>query len=69
LVKNIFLNRIFGTTDGKTLTKSYAVFGDGSYAVNSKMNLNGGLRLTSEKKNGIASMPATRTTPSRSSTR
>jgi iron complex outermembrane receptor protein len=54
LVKNIFLNRIFGTTDGKTLTKSFAVFGDGSYAVNSKLNLNGGLRLTSEKKNGIA---------------
>ena len=54
LVKNIFLNRIFGTTDGKTLTKSYAVFGDGSYAVNSKLNLNAGLRLTSEKKNGIA---------------
>jgi iron complex outermembrane receptor protein len=54
LVKNIFLNRIFGTTDGKTLTKSYAVFGDGSYAVNSRLNLNGGLRLTSEKKNGIA---------------
>jgi len=54
LVKNIFLNRIFGTTDGRTLTKSYAVFGDGSYAVNSKLNLNGGLRLTSEKKNGIA---------------
>jgi iron complex outermembrane receptor protein len=54
LVKNIFLNRIFGTTDGKTLTKSYAVFGDGSYAIDSKWTLNGGLRLTSEKKNGIA---------------
>jgi len=54
LVKNIFLNRIFGTTDGKTLTKSFAVFGDGSYAIDSKWTLNGGLRLTSEKKNGIA---------------
>ena len=54
LVKNIFLNRIFGTTDGKTLTKSYAVFGDGSYAIDSKWTLNGGLRLTSEKKNGVA---------------
>jgi iron complex outermembrane receptor protein len=54
LVKNIFLNRIFGTTDGKTLTKSIALFGDGSYAVNPKLSVNFGLRGTQEKKNGVA---------------
>lgn len=54
LVKNIFINRIFGTTDGKTLTKSIALFGDGSYSFNSKATLNFGLRGTQEKKNGIA---------------
>jgi iron complex outermembrane receptor protein len=54
LVKNIFLNRIFGTTDGKTLTKSIALYGDGSYSLNDKLTLNAGLRATSEKKNGIA---------------
>ena len=54
LVKNIFVNAIFGTTNGKTLTKSMAVFGDGSYALNGKLTLNFGLRGTQEKKNGIA---------------
>ena len=54
LVKNIFLNRIFGTTDGKTLTNSIALFGDGSYAFTDRLTLNLGLRATREKKNGIA---------------
>ncbi|MEO7795953.1 MAG: TonB-dependent receptor [Thermoanaerobaculia bacterium] len=54
LVKNIFLNRIFGTTDGKTLTDSIALFGDGSYAFSDRLRLNVGLRATREKKNGIA---------------
>ena len=54
LVKNIFVNAQFGTTNGKTLTKSFAVFGDGSYALSDRINLNGGLRLTREEKNGIA---------------
>ena len=54
LVKNIFLNAIFGTTNGKTLTESIAVFGDGSYAVTDRMKLNLGLRATREEKNGIA---------------
>ena len=54
LVKNIFLNRIFGTTDGKTLTNSIALFGDGSYAFSDRLTLNLGLRATHEKKNGIA---------------
>ncbi|MEO6260000.1 MAG: TonB-dependent receptor, partial [Thermoanaerobaculia bacterium] len=54
LVKNIFLNRIFGTTEGKTLTKSVALFGDGSYAVSPRANLNLGLRATRETKNGVA---------------
>ncbi|MEP7012415.1 MAG: TonB-dependent receptor [Acidobacteriota bacterium] len=54
LVKNIFLNRIFGTTQGETNTDSIAVFGDGSYQLNPKLRLNLGLRATREKKNGIA---------------
>ena len=54
LVKNIFLNRIFGTTNGKTLTDSVAAFGDGTYKVSDKTNFNFGLRATQEKKNGIA---------------
>jgi iron complex outermembrane receptor protein len=54
LVKNIFVNAQFGTTNGKTLTDSIAVFGDGSYALNDRWTLNGGLRATREKKNGIA---------------
>jgi iron complex outermembrane recepter protein len=54
LVKNIFLNRLFGTTDGKTLTDSLAVFGDGSYRLSDRLTFNGGLRLTRETKNGIA---------------
>jgi iron complex outermembrane receptor protein len=54
LVKNIFLNAIFGTTFGKTLTKSVALFGDGSYALSDKVNVNFGLRATRETKNGIA---------------
>jgi iron complex outermembrane receptor protein len=54
LVKNIFVNAQFGTTNGKTLTDAIAVFGDGSYALNDRWTLNGGLRATREKKNGIA---------------
>lgn len=54
LVKNIFVNAQFGTTNGRTLTEQLAVFGDGSYAINDKWTLNGGLRATREKKNGIA---------------
>lgn len=54
LVKNIFLNRIFGTTSGKTLTDSIALFGDSSYQFSDRMRLNLGLRATRETKNGIA---------------
>ena len=54
LVKNIFLNRIFGTTNGKTLTDSIALFGDGSYRYSDKWTFNLGLRATREEKNGIA---------------
>ena len=54
LVKNIFVNAQFGTTNGRTLTDSIAVFGDGSYAIDDKWTLNGGLRATRETKNGIA---------------
>ncbi len=54
LVKNIFLNRIFGTTQGETNTDSIALFGDGSYDLSPALTLNFGLRATKEKKNGIA---------------
>ncbi|MEK6375081.1 MAG: TonB-dependent receptor [Acidobacteriota bacterium] len=54
LVKNIFLNRIFGTTNGRTLTDAIALFGDGSYRVSPTWNVNLGLRATRETKNGIA---------------
>jgi len=53
LVKNNFLNLQFGTTDGKTLTDSFALFGDWTWAVGA-FNVNMGLRATREKKNGIA---------------
>jgi len=54
LVKNIFVNAQFGTTNGRTFTDSIALFSDGSYAVTDKWRLNGGLRATREKKNGVA---------------
>jgi iron complex outermembrane receptor protein len=54
LVKNIFVNSIFGTTDGRTLTESFALFGDGSYRMSGDWTLNFGLRATRETKNGIA---------------
>lgn len=50
LVKNIFLNRIFGTTEGETKTESFALFGDASYALGERLTLNAGLRATREKK-------------------
>ncbi len=54
LVQNIFLNSIFGTTEGTTDTESIALFGDGSYAINDRLTFNFGLRLTEEEKRGIA---------------
>ena len=54
LVKNIFLNRIFGTTEGETTTDSVAVFGDGSYQLSPALRLNLGLRATREEKNVVA---------------
>jgi iron complex outermembrane receptor protein len=54
LVKNIFVNAQFGTTNGRTFTDQLAVFGDGSYSLTDKWTLNGGLRATRETKNGIA---------------
>jgi iron complex outermembrane receptor protein len=51
-VKNIFLNGLagFGVTEGFTDTESFALFGDGSYALGSALTLNFGLRATQEKK-------------------
>ncbi len=54
LVKNNFLNAIFGTTDGDTKTESIAAFGDGSYSFSPRWTLNFGLRATREKKTGRA---------------
>jgi iron complex outermembrane receptor protein len=54
LVKNIFANAQFGTTNGRTLTDQLALFGDGSYSFSDRWTFNAGLRATREKKNGIA---------------
>ncbi len=54
LVKNIFLNRLFGTTDGSTDTESFAGFADASVRLTDKLALSGGVRVTSEKKTGHA---------------
>ncbi len=54
LVKNNFLNLLFGTTDGWTKTSSYALFGEGNYSINDRLTLNVGLRATQEKKNTLA---------------
>jgi iron complex outermembrane receptor protein len=56
LVKNIFLNGLagFGTTDGRTLIDSIALFGEGSYEVTERLTFNLGLRGTRETKRGIA---------------
>lgn len=51
LVKNIFINSIFGTTEGYTKTESFALFGEGNYAIDDKLTLNVGLRATREDKN------------------
>jgi iron complex outermembrane receptor protein len=50
LVKNIFINRLFGTTDGDVKTRSLAAFGDGSFDLTTALTLNFGVRTTSEKK-------------------
>jgi iron complex outermembrane receptor protein len=50
VVKNIFVNSSFGTTDGTVKTKSFAGFMDGSYKMSDKLTLNAGARLTSEEK-------------------
>jgi iron complex outermembrane receptor protein len=54
LVKNIFINSLFGTTDGFTQTDSLAVYGDGSYRLTDRLALNFGLRVTEEEKRGVA---------------
>jgi len=50
VVKNIFVNSSFGTTDGTVGTESLAGFIDGSYRLNDKLTLNAGARLTEETK-------------------
>ncbi|HXT20788.1 MAG TPA: TonB-dependent receptor, partial [Thermoanaerobaculia bacterium] len=55
LVKNIFINGVgvipnFGTTDGTMKTKSFAVFGDGTYKISDRLGFDFGVRATQEKK-------------------
>ncbi len=50
LVRNIFVNRLFGTTDGTVKTESFAGFGDSSYHITDKLTLNAGVRVTREEK-------------------
>ena len=54
LVQNIFLEAIFGTTEGTTDTESFALFGDGTYRISDKLNFNFGIRATEEEKRGVA---------------
>ncbi|HEX6204143.1 MAG TPA: TonB-dependent receptor, partial [Thermoanaerobaculia bacterium] len=54
LVKNNFLNALFGTTEGFTQTDSLAIYGDGSYRFSDRLALNFGLRVTEEEKRGVA---------------
>ena len=53
-VKNIFLDSQFTTSNGKTLTDSFALFGDVTYRLSNGAHVNAGLRATRESKNGIA---------------
>jgi iron complex outermembrane recepter protein len=54
LVKNNFINALFGTTDGRTFVDSIALFGEGTYEISERLNFNLGLRATRETKRGIA---------------
>ncbi len=54
LVKNIFFNLQFGTTDGTMKTESIALFGDGSYDISDRLTFNFGVRGTREKKTAHA---------------
>jgi iron complex outermembrane receptor protein len=54
LVNTVFVETTFVFTDGDTKTKSKAIFGDGSYAINDKLTFNFGVRATDEKKTGRA---------------
>ena len=54
LVQNIFVESVFGTTNGRTETSSIALFTDWSYAMSDRLNLNVGLRATEEEKRGVA---------------
>jgi len=53
-VENIFIESIFGTTEGTTDTESLALFADGSYRLTEDLTLNAGLRVTEEEKRGRA---------------
>jgi iron complex outermembrane receptor protein len=54
LVRNIFLGSIFGTTDGRTYTESYSVFGEANYQATDRLTLTIGGRYTDEEKRGVA---------------
>ncbi|HET7291565.1 MAG TPA: TonB-dependent receptor [Vicinamibacteria bacterium] len=54
LVKNIFLDRQFVTTDGSMRTESFAAFADFGLRLGDRLTLSGGLRFTSETKTAHA---------------
>jgi len=54
LVKNIFLDRMFVTTDGRVRTESLAGFADMSLRLGDRVTFSGGLRFTSETKTAHA---------------
>ena len=54
LVDSVFFGSTRSITDGSTVTESFALFGDGSWAFSDALVLNVGLRATQETKNGRA---------------
>jgi iron complex outermembrane recepter protein len=49
-VRNNFFNILFGDTQGQVDTESVAVYFDGTYDINERFSISGGLRWTDEKK-------------------
>jgi iron complex outermembrane receptor protein len=53
LVKNNFLNLLFGTTNGKVYTTSKAVYGDWSMPLGERFSVGAGVRYTQESKRAV----------------
>jgi len=52
-VRNNFFNASFGTTNGRSETDSWALYGEGTYAFSSAWSLTAGLRYTDEEKSVV----------------